>query len=229
MSDPTYRAMAPDERARLEAELARAHANPVSVPQALAAAAGVLGAYLWKPLVALVLAAALAVTLLPGWLADLVARALGGAALVAAAGIALLVITANRSWMSFLTRLAQGVARDLADARVRVRTYRPVGAITLRLDAGPPVGWLLELEGSLVVFVPTALAAGADPFPAASIELAVAPESQVFVGARGAGPELPAPERSAPATALAPAMARPCVPVPGTLAALPAAPRAELP
>lgn len=217
MSEPIHRDLSPAERARLTAELERARANPVSVGQALTAAASVLGAFVWKALVAFAALAAGAYVLLPAWVAGFLARAAGGAALLAAGGTALLVITANRSWMSFLARLTAAVDRDLTDGRVAVRTYRPSAAATLKLDDADAIGHLLELEGSLLIFVPAPLSAGAASFTSTRIELAQAPASQVFVGAYGTGDPLPAPTRTCAAAAVATALARPCVPVPGTL------------
>lgn len=221
MSEPTVREMTADERERLVEELKRARANPVSVPQALAAAVSVLGAYLWKSLVLLVAILALAWTVLPGWIAAWMLKAAAGTALVAAGGIAMMVITANRSWMGFLARLHRSVEQDLADGRVRVRSYRPRAAITLKVDADAPLGHVLELDGGLLMFVPAALSRGAAGFPAERVELACAPASQVFVSARGEGGPLAAPERALAARALAPVVSKPCLPVPGTLESLP--------
>lgn len=223
MSD--RRAITDPERTRLGAELARAKENPVGVMPALWAAGGVLAAYLWRPLIALGVMALIGHAVLPEWLMLFLARAAGGSALLACGTVALLVITANRSWMSFLARLAQGVERDLADGQVIIESYRAVGAITLKLDDGPPQGYVLELDGGRLVFVPAALADGP---PAERLEIAIAPESRVYVSARASGAPLAAPERAPATTALAPVMAQPCVPVAGALASLPESRRAEL-
>jgi len=214
------RAMTPEERERLEAELARARESPVSVGPGFRTAAAVLLPWAWKPALLLVAMDAVASALAPAWVADVLWRATGGLALVVVAGLAMLAIAANRAWMGFLERLHGKVRADLEAARVEVRRHAVRAAAEVRVDA-EALGHLLEVDGPALIFVPKSLSAGVAGFPGAAVELAFAPATAACVGARASGEPVAVAVRALDTSAMRDAIATPCQPVPGSLAEMP--------